>query len=335
MIHSVSPRQVDPCNQVLTEASEVRGVEWAAVNHDGSQRSKELKETTVFHCLFPIPYHFSSTLAKNDTSIINHQLFQNDEFSTRDHHIPSYSGPCSLWFCHPPNPRNSCMARVKPQYKESTMTKKRVKWHLGCECISKLGCLKGSLLLQWALLLICFSIADMMVSGLKDLVVASPRLQLRFEDTYFPSSCIASPSNRIQWFMLCIYHWSNLVWVWIISRFQGPKIWCRVRLPKIWSKFLHLKSNFSFFNVIFVEHLTKKKKLKVNIWWRSLQFWYTKPGEKATDRILGFPGANRTPWASEHWVILHKKNLCKTRKQHRKGGKFQVSSHLTYSLVKC
>lgn len=84
-----------------------------------------------------------------------------------------------------------------------------------------------------------------------------------------------------------VLHWSS---VW--------------QLPKISSKFLqHLTSNFSPFNVIFVEHLTKKRKLKVKISWRSLQFWYTKPyGEK------GETGVKRRPivsWDSRAQIERH------------------------------
>lgn len=121
---------------------------------------------------------------------------------------------CSLWFCKTdrPNPKESCMARVKPQYKESTMTKKRVKWHLGWEMHQGVGWVskRGHLSCSFGAPLICFPWQTWWVtSSHKDLVVAFPRLQLRFEDTDVPSSSrLASlpwPSDRIQWFMLYMY----------------------------------------------------------------------------------------------------------------------------------
>ena len=84
-----------------------------------------------------------------------------------------------------------------------------------------------------------------------------------------------------------VLHWSS---VW--------------RLPKISSNFLqHLKSNFSPFNVIFVEHLTKKRKLKVKISCRSVQLWYTKPY-----RGKGETGVKRRPivsWDSRAQIERH------------------------------
>lgn len=102
----------------------------------GSRQSRWVSEkqsterNNSFSLSLLIPCHFSQTLTKK-TSIINY--FRVISFQPEIMMFVHIQVLFLMISSRPSQPKESCMARVKPQYKESTMTKKRVKWHLGWE----------------------------------------------------------------------------------------------------------------------------------------------------------------------------------------------------------